>query len=373
MDGPKRFLSTRQEILGSNFAVLGRILVTDYDESVTLLTAPQKRGPYLGRARLNPSRCPMKFLLFLDDKEAGGTDLHSQLHLNVWETVAPAAMERITADSSGAFKNYLKEGKEKVLAAKDPTEKDRQIFHMTIRYIWHALYGAALPSQKYVEMVYNRFKGPGPSPITEYFVLGATMPFSVLIGPLQFAARKNEKELIGLMMEAPYMQAYEPKEEYGNVPKEEWAELLLAISGLAGVLGTSTLNCNVEKFATNADINTKDANEVTNAILESCRIRAPVNNINTIIPEQKTLMVNGNMVNLPKNSLVASSIGAASLDQKEFPDPLTFNHKRGNLVDSMLNFNHHGWDPDTVGTRVCPGRQIAMKMASDWLIVMKDE
>jgi hypothetical protein len=202
IDGPKRFLSSRQEILGKNFAVLGRILVTDYEESVTLLTAPQKRGPYLGRARLNPSRCPMKFLLFLDDKEAGGSDLHSQLHLNIWETVAPAAMERITADSSGAFKNYLKEGKEKVLAAKDPAEKELQIFHMTIRYLWHALFGAVIPSQKYVEMVYTRFKGMA---LSEFFLIGATMPFSVLIGPFQFAARKNEKELIGLIMEAPYM------------------------------------------------------------------------------------------------------------------------------------------------------------------------
>lgn len=369
MDGPKKFLTDRQAILGKNFAGLGRILVTDYEEAVATLTSPQKRGTFLGRVKLDKSKCPANFLLFLDDKEAGGTDLHSKLHLNIWETMAPAAIERATTDSTGAFKNYLKEGKKIVLATNDEASRKEEVFKMTIRYVWHALFGVALPNEEYVQMVYDRYEGQDPK---TSFLLGAAMPASFALRS-QPEVKLSEKKLANLVMESPYMQSYEPTEKHGNYAKEDWAVMLLGAIGIAGVLGTATLNSNILKYVSSADINIEDESEVTNAVLEAARIRAPVNNINTILPKKKTMMVNGKTVELPKDSILVASIGAASLDEDVFPNPKTFDPKRTNLVESSINFNHHGWDPETVGTRVCPGRVIAMKMASDWLLLLKEE
>lgn len=62
-------------------------------------------------------------------------------------------------------------------------------------------------------------------------------------------------------------------------------------------------------------------------------------------------MVNGDTITLPADTVVASSIGAASLDENGFPNPNTFER--------------------TLGIRDCPCRVIAMKIGIDWLVVCR--
>jgi cytochrome P450 len=79
------------------------------------------------------------------------------------------------------------------------------------------------------------------------------------------------------------------------------------------------------------------------------------------------MVANGTQTTLPANTNVAASIGLASLDGGVFPQPDVYNHKRENLIKAVINFNHLGFSPKGSGTRQCPGRNIAMKMASDVL------
>ena len=110
------------------------------------------------------------------------------------------------------------------------------------------------------------------------------------------------------------MGTYKPKEEHGNAPTEEWAQLVLAVAGVSGILGASTLNCSIARLIVASDVDTRDAKKVIHTILELCRMQVPVNNINTIILEEKILIVNRKTVTLPKDSVVVSLIGATSLE-----------------------------------------------------------
>ena len=104
------------------------------------------------------------------------------------------------------------------------------------------------------------------------------------------------------------------------------------------------------------------------AVLEAARIQAPVNNVNVILPTATSMIVNGKQCSFRAGTVVAGSIGLASLDKDEFEEPLTFNMERTNLMSSTVNFNSIGFDPNGAGRRTCPGRNIAMKLACDFLL-----
>lgn len=108
------------------------------------------------------------------------------------------------------------------------------------------------------------------------------------------------------------------------------------------------------------------------AVLEAGRIKSPVNNINIILSEPTPFNVNGESIIFPNGTVVAASLGLASLDLKVFPNPQTFDHKRSNLMSQILNYNSVGYNPTIDGARVCPGRNIALTVAADvlkaWLL-----
>ena len=109
------------------------------------------------------------------------------------------------------------------------------------------------------------------------------------------------------------------------------------------------------------------------AVLEAARMRAPVNTVNLILSAAMTMTVNGaEKIIIPAGSVVGGSIGLASLDAGMFEQPDTFNHHRDNLVKMVLNFNAVGYEATGAGTRQCPGRSVAMKMACDILTLSRN-
>jgi hypothetical protein len=58
------FNEARRRSIGPMFCALGKVNLVGYREVKALLTRPQTRGPYLGRAKLISERCPAHFLLF---------------------------------------------------------------------------------------------------------------------------------------------------------------------------------------------------------------------------------------------------------------------------------------------------------------------
>ena len=364
---PKAFLSRRSKLFGPNYASLGRIIVGEYEKCAELIKSPQKRGNYLGRAKMNPRRFPKNFLLFLSDAEAGGDDTHAILHQHFWETVVPPAFGRL---SDPAFDSYVKEAVSTIIAEGGadhmPASRLTQIVqHMTAKYVFHSLLGVALTDIQ-LKQVDTFFYGESP---LSAFVAGGVMPFSSLFGCFQCSRNSLFSSLTDMAMNSPALEDYVPSDATANLSKQNYAELILSIVGIGGCLGSSNLCLQVlTAIPEGYSIDLENKVEVTLAVLEAARLNSPVNNVNSVLQNELTLAINGKEHSFPQGTVVAASIGLSCLDPGQFKDPHKFNPKRENFMKTTLTFNHVGFNAVGSGKRQCPGRNIAMKLASDLLI-----
>jgi len=182
-------------------------------------------------------------------------------------------------------------------------DKPVEIFHMSTRYIWHAFFGEAI-DEDLVTMIFNRFQGDTSTILTENRVIGALMPFSLLMRPFQGPAEAEEAKeiLVEKILNSPYMETYDLSEN-GNIDKDEWVELTLFYTGVTGVSAIARLYINIVNYASVADgINTTSEEDLTMAVLESARLQSPLSSIPMITQEDKTLVVNGDTVTLPADS-----------------------------------------------------------------------
>lgn len=359
---PQRFLTARSKSLGLNYASLGKIITGEYAECADIISKPQSRGFYLGRARLNQRYVHKKFLLSLSDQSAGGTGLHATLHEHVWRDLAPYA-ERIIERDAAQFDKYILDG----LKGDDYAS----FLKMAAKCIFHAFSGEA-PSSAVVNAAVGLFIKNSP---TSSYIGGALNPVAKFIpNCLRGKRRKQLKTLTDFFLASPLMQDGDiVKPEFEMKSNAEYAELLAVILGLAGTLGTGNLCLNVvQRVPKDANIDLNNDHEVLLAMLEAARINAPVNNINVILTEEKSMTINNKVVTLPIGSVVAGSIGLASVDPNQFENPLEFNHLRDNLMSYILNFNSVGFDKIGLGTRVCPGRNVALTIVKKVLFKSRD-
>ena len=224
---PQRFLTTRSKSLGLNYASLGKIIAGEYEECADIISKPQSRGFYLGRARLNKRYIHKKFPLALSDQAAGGTGLHATLHEHVWRDLAPYA-ERIIERDAEQFDKYILDG----LKGDDYTS----FLKMAAKCIFHAFSGEA-PSSQVVDAVIGLFVNNAP---TSSYVGGAINPMAKFVpNCVRGKRRKQLKILTDFFLASPLMQDGDiVKPEFEMKSNEEYAELLAVILGIAGTLGT---------------------------------------------------------------------------------------------------------------------------------------
>ena len=374
ISGALNFLERRKKIYGPNFASLGRIIVGEYEKCAEIIQSPQQRGKYLGRAKLAPRKISSVFPLFLSDADAGGDDRHAILHKHFWETLVPPSMNILDDE---AFQSYLNElvttiheknaGTSVKMTAK---ELKPMVEVMVVKYVFHAILGQALSSEEveYANTLFN-----GVLPFSSY-VLGATRPISGLITCFDCKRSDLVSKMTEVVLNSPALQKYTPSEATANLSKEDYAEMILSVIGIAGCLGSTNLCLQIlTAIPDEYSINLEDKMEVTLAVLEAARLKSPVNNINVILKNELTLMIREKEYKFPKGTVVAASIGLSSVDASQFQNPHKYDPKREKLMTSCLNFNHVGFSPVGAGTRQCPGRNIAVKMASDLLIALRSD
>jgi len=370
VSGPLKFLTRRSDLFGPNYAALGRLIVGEYAKCAELIQSPQKRDYYLGRAKLMPRKMPKNFILFLSDSDAGGSDVHSVIHQHLWETLIPPAFDRL---SDPVFQAYLSNAASNIKARGDKihsSEMNSIVNNMTIKYVFHSMFGIVLTDEQ-IKKVETLFFGVNPMSSA---IIGAAKPFGFLFGCFQCKRRRLFDSMTKAVYDSPAMHNYVPSADNGNMTRVEHAELLLALAGIAGCVGSSNLCKNViSQIPKDYPIDLGNKMDVALAVLEAARIKSPVNNVNSILTIDLTLKVNGKEFTFPPGTHVAACIGLASCDSSEFQDPKKFNPKRENLMKSTLNFNHVGFSPLGAGKRQCPGRNIAMKVGGDLLIELRKD
>lgn len=147
---PLSFLQHRTRDCGGgkqNFASLGKLIVGEYEDIVKIMSMPQERGYFLGRARINKARVPPHFLLALSDHGTDGEandSIHQILHNFIWFNTIEKAQARVDSDEStkAALKSYIerlisevsKLGTEDHAAVKSVSEQ------FTCRYMMKAIF-----------------------------------------------------------------------------------------------------------------------------------------------------------------------------------------------------------------------------------------
>jgi len=371
----RSFFRERKEKYGWNFGAFGRLCVGERKEVVRFLSEPQVRGKYLGPFAMLPQRLPRDFLLFLDDPKEGQdpqTNRHQVLHDYFFNNIVQGAQHRITQEKPQVFKKYVDDFIEEYRRAGSPRKNaDIEPIAATlgIRYIVHALYDVVL-TDKQLEAMRKMFYTGG---LTAAYLNAALVPIGNCLSTCCLGERT---QLINLLMDmvesSPVLANYQPSDTVLNIPKRELAELLLALTGTAGILGSSSLTTNIcAKYPREYELDTSDPTMVLRAVLELARLHPPVTEFNAILDEDREFTVGANndkRVTFPKGTELSVILFLASYDPETFPNPTEFDPTRDNLMEAVMNFNSVGFNPIGSGMRTCPGRNIAAQLNSDVLV-----
>lgn len=361
ISGAKTFLTRREALFGSNYAALGRLIVGEYAATADIIKMPQKRGNFLGPARLKGKRLPHGFLLSLSDEGAGGDGLHEKLAKFFWDSIivpsqasfpTDTALQKIVDDFAQEIKGFgASPTKDQIKA---PVER------MMIRYMMRTLFQIEV-TEAQVDTVQVLFYTGG---LTTNYIARLVSPFalpSFLLGGM----RSTMAKVVSWVENSNALADYAPGDVNANFSKGEWAELVTAVVGIAALGGSGDLVIRMlsEYPAGQPKTDLDDDRAVMNVVLESARREAPVNNINVVLAQARTFKIQGKDIELPPGTVVAACIGLASLDADEFPDPEAFNPNRDNLISALLNYNSVGYqETGAIGRRACPGRNIATTM-----------
>lgn len=361
------FNEARRRAIGPIFCALGRVHLVGYKEVKALLTNPQTRGPYLGRAKLCPERCPVNFLLFESNNAPDGAP-HRRVREEVFKWVVHRGQSERSQDSTAqamvaAFAaelrgtpSLLAQGKKAMpVNGTCHVDFDRHLLRkFVVRWTHYVGLGMQLDGElleRFTKLMANK----------EYVVR------RVQLGPdYKEQSSKvqrvfpDEEELLGMYMTSPLLSEYSPSVDFA-MDKRAFAELVFAGVAIAGVLGgvttlgatlCSEINRNSKVQGAQRYNASEAAPTMTDAqldlfVLEAARRFCPVNHINTVLPEAENVTMGGKRWVLPAGTVVAGNIMTASLD----PDgafsekPNHFWPGRPGLLERSMNFARIGLGP----------------------------
>lgn len=354
---PQGFLTSRQKVLGNNFAALGKLIVGGYSDVAPGLVGQQERGAYLGRLRLIEDRFSKYFLLFMSNRPGKSDALHRQVRELLWKLVLEQAVERTSLPEARAFvRDFVaKAAKKGNPPSSLAIQKDLQ--RMVLQYMMLVLLEIRLDARQTDELRSLIFSF---TPLTS-MILSRAKPFAL---PWTVkTVRKREERLQQLIDQSPPLRRFDEHNPHG-LDRQAFVAALAQMIAIAGCQGGYTLTSHlVTKVPVDLPIDLEDSEAVRLVVLESARRNSPVNNVNVIATEAMTVKITDREETFPAGTVVALSIGIASLDPGTFSEPLAFRPDRPNLCPAMLNFNAIG----DQGPRRCPGRGVAEALGVDLL------
>jgi len=349
---------------GANFASLGKLIIGEYSDIARYMQAPQVRGFFIGRGRTIPERLPPNFMLSLDDPgtgtEQGESGIHEILHDFAWYDTIGKAQARIDSDENTktTLESFITRLISEVSDAGDDAAAVKSAAEQFIgRYMMKAIFDLDYADEQVatLQMLWQSRQ------LAVGGLFEGNIPDNDWVGIKQLLDSTSAD-----IAASPALADYESSEVNFNLSREEWANELMYVAGIAALGGSRNLVNNLfSKMPSDYEIDATNHEEVANAVLEAGRIKAPVNNVNIILQEPTDFEIGGEAKTFPAGTVVALSIGLGSMDEKVFPDPHTFDHTRNNLLSNVLTYNSVGFE--TGGPRVCPGKNIAFNMAMDVL------
>jgi hypothetical protein len=383
------YLQVKRLAFGANFCCAGQVVMSEFATLEKALTSPQARGWRLGTSILDSDHTPNQdvggrnlFLLSLSDRETDGSSHHAafrscmQKYLfnsattdRQGDEIARRLLDRLAADYTG-----MPHGTGGAFF----TDVRRGWMGFLVRYLHYVIFGINPDDEESIGLLadlhYTR-----QSALHYFAVIGSLLQSLNLFGHgdlsdlIEGAATiyENSPALAGFQEESS---------ENNGMTKRELAKLMTSIMGIAGMQGPLHLGYTAMgyrplpayKGQQTAEINPTDYwdqldlddhQSIELFLLECGRLWAPVSATHRVATEPFTATVAGKERTFPAGTKVLIPLSLGMLDSSFWGSTVyEFNPKRENLCPFHMGFHSVG---DRSAGRICPGKDIALKMLVD--------
>ncbi|MEG4807478.1 cytochrome 450 [Microcoleus sp. F8-D3] len=382
------YLQIKRLAFGANFCCAGQVVMGEFDTLEKALTSPQARGWRLGTSVLDPDRAPNQdvggrnlFLLSLSDRETDGSSNHAafrscmQKYLfnsatadRQGDEISRRLLLRIAADyaemSHGAGGAFF-------------TDVKRGWMGFLVRYLHYAIFGINPDDSESIELL-TELHYTRQSPLHYFAVAGNLLQSLNLFGHGDLSSLIERAATI--YENSPALADFEESSENNGMTKRELAKLMTSIMGIAGMQGPlhlgytamgyrplpaykgqQTAQINPTDFWDRLDLDDRQSIELF--LLECARLWAPVSATHRVATEPFTATVAGKERTFPAGTKVLIPLSLGLLDESFWGSTVyEFNPKRENLCPFHMGFHSVG---DRSAGRICPGKDIALKMLVD--------
>ncbi|UNU22965.1 cytochrome 450 [Microcoleus vaginatus HSN003] len=382
------YLPLKRLAFGANFCCAGQVVMGEFDTLEKALTSPQARGWRLGTSVLDPDSAPNQdvggrnlFLLSLSDRETDASSNHAafrscmQKYLfnsattdRQGDEISRRLLDRLAADyaemphgTGGAFFSDVKRGWKRFL----------------VRYLHYVIFGINPDDEESIELL-TELHYTRQSPLHYFAVIGNLLQSLNVFGHGDLSALIERAATI--YENSPALADFEESSENNGMTKRELAKLMTSIMGIAGLQGPlhlgntamgyrplpaykgqQTAEINPTDFWDQLDLDDRPSLELF--LLECARLWAPVSATHRVATEPFTATVAGKERTFPAGTKVLIPLSLGLLDESFWGSTVyEFNPKRENLCPFHMGFHSVG---DQSAGRICPGKDIALKMLVD--------
>ena len=257
------------------------------------------------------------------------------------------------------------------------TDVKRGWMEFSVRYLHYVIFGINPDHSESIELL-TELHYTRQSPLHYFAVIGSLLQSLNLFGHGDLSTLIERAATI--YENSPALADFEESSENNGMTKRELARLMTSIMGIAGmqgpctwatrqwdialsppIKGQQTAEINPTDFWDQLDLDDRQSIELF--LLECARLSGPVSATHRVATEPFTATVAGKERTFPVGTKVLIPLSLGLLDGSFWGSTVyEFNPKRENLCPFHMGFHSVG---DRSAGRICPGKDIALKMLVD--------
>lgn len=385
------YLDKQRLRFGPNFCCAGQVVMGEFQALEQALTSPQARTWRLGTSVLESHHLPnvdlgsrTVFLLALSDQGAGGDGAHAAFR-QCMETylMNEAAIARQGDETARQLLEQLATDYQDMphgVGGSFFDDPSRGLLRFMVRYLHYVLFGLDPQDQPSMDLLTQLYYTTGG---TKYYFAGLGKVLQVLNISGARAWPQLIQQAAAIYEASPALSDFqEGNPDFHNMTKGELARLMTSIMSIAALQGplhlaytamgyrplpayTGQKTAEIDPTQIWDQLNLEDHEALKGYLLECARLWMPVSASHRVAVEPFTVKIMDKEYTFPAGTKVLIPMILGMLDRTFWGSTVyEFNAQRENLCPYHMGFNAVG---DRSNGRICPGRDIALKMLIDML------